>query len=40
MKQKKLANGIWQFKVKGLILEGSYDECLARLEVYARMWGI
>lgn len=40
MKLKKLPNNLWKFEVNGIILIGTYSECLARLEVYARMWGI
>ena len=40
MKIKRLSNEIWQFKFKGLVLEGTYSECQARLEVYSKMWGI
>lgn len=40
MKQKRLKNGLWQFKFNSLILVGTYEECTQRLEVLARMWEI
>lgn len=40
MKQKKLENDLWEFKLKGLILVGTYNECQARLEIYSKMWGV
>lgn len=40
MKQKRLKNGMWRFKIKGLTLEGTYSECQARLEIYSKMWGV
>lgn len=40
MKIKKLTHEIWEFRVNNITLHGTYNECLARLEVYARIWGI
>ena len=40
MKQKRLENGLWEFKLKGLVLIGTYVECQDRLEIYSKMWGI
>lgn len=37
---KKLTSNFWKFEVNGIVLVGTYNECLARLEVYARIWGI
>lgn len=37
---KNLKNGLWRFEVNGIVLVGTYNECLSRLEVYARIWWI
>lgn len=37
---KNLKNGLWRFEINGIILIGTYNDCLERLEVLARMWGI
>lgn len=37
---KNLKNGLWKFEINGIVLVGTYNECLERLEVYAKMWGI
>lgn len=40
MKIKKLNYETWEFRINNITLHGTYDECLARLEVLARMWKI
>lgn len=37
---KKLTSNFWKFEVNKIVLVGTYNDCLARLEVYARIWGI
>ncbi|MGL5595870.1 MAG: hypothetical protein ACRDDH_18195 [Cetobacterium sp.] len=40
MTQKKSETGLWKFKINGITLEGTYEECTQKVEALARMWEV